>query len=135
MILLVKQQNKITKVKKTIKLTQSKLQTVFICALCDRSFKGLSLRRHLDVHRAKVFAEPFAVTGPHGFSVEQLQFLVRGVPEDDAIYVAEHRRFGGGTGDAEASSLAPLATVGRLATARSRTSLRPSTPLLAIGHS
>ena len=64
-----------------------------------------------------MLVEPFAVVGPHGFNVDQLQFLVRGVQEDDAIYLAEDRRYGRRTGDAEAGCLAPLSPAGCLESA------------------
>lgn len=64
------------------------------------------------MHRAKVLAEPFMATGPHGFNVGQLQFLVRGMPKDDENFLAEDRRFGGRTGNAEARGLAPLSPTG-----------------------
>ena len=104
---------KMTKVKKTAELARPKRQTVFSCVLCDRSLKGPPFlsRQLLHVHRTNVLLEPFA--GPHYFNVDQLQFLVRGVSEDDAIYLAEDRRYGGRTGDAEAGSLAPMSPAGR----------------------
>ena len=47
------------------------------------------------MHRAKVLVEHFAVAGPYAFNAPRLQLLVKGVPEVDAIYLAEERRYGG----------------------------------------
>ena len=44
----------------------------------------------------------------------RLQLLVKSVPEDDAIYLGEDRRYGGKAGDTEDGSLAPLSPAGRL---------------------
>ena len=101
---------KMTKVKKTVEPSQRKRETVFSCVLCQRSLKGPpSLRRHLlHVHPAKVLVESCAVAGPHGFTADKLQLLVKGVPQDDEIYLAEDRRFGGKAKRSESSSIVSL---------------------------
>ena len=85
------------KTKEAASLALSKHMTPYCCVLCLRAIKGpSSLRRHLlTAHRAAMLIEWGEAADYHGTTADQVRFLVKGVPEDDALYADVRERFGG----------------------------------------